>query len=45
MAIKTIQMLNQWLNNPIIKMTNIGYIIETLGYVIETLGNTKETLK
>ena len=27
----------QWLYNPIIKTSNIGYIIETLGDIIKTL--------
>ena len=36
--IKTLaQTLYQWLNNPIIEMTTIGYVTETLGNVIETL--------
>ena len=38
MAIETlIQMLYQWVNNPIIETTNIGCIKETLGDVNEML--------
>ena len=38
MAIKALkQMRYQWLYNPIIEITAIGYIIEMLGNIIETL--------